>query len=44
MVMDDDFSQGLDQFWTREVRLDGYGYVTLLHLFLNSPFRNGADG
>jgi hypothetical protein len=26
--MDDDFSQGLDQFWTREVRLDGYGYVT----------------
>jgi hypothetical protein len=25
MVMDDDFTQGLDQFWTREVRLDGWG-------------------
>jgi hypothetical protein len=36
--MDDDFSQGLDQFWTREVRLDGYGYVTS-HLFVPTEGR-----
>jgi hypothetical protein len=33
--MDEDFSQGLDHFWTREVRLDGYGYVP--RPFLSRP-------
>jgi len=36
--MDDNFSRGIDQFWTREVRLDGYGYVLCL-LPLASSFQ-----
>jgi hypothetical protein len=38
--MDDDFSGGIDQFWTREVRLDGYGWVYLFRLTQSQDLAN----